>query len=174
MPAQGTKRSKSTTREMGKCYKKGISTFVTGRALLGIKPIGRDAKHVVALDANAVENGAYDGSRSARDARGGRTRDAACLRQALRGHELILACRAARLKTDDGILTMCSAHLLDMETAGMDGRLGMRQSRGLWPALRDKLWVARRAPDIAKGRASVAKMMYFGPCQTWDQQATEK
>ena len=38
----------------------GELAFVTGGALLCIKPIRRDAKHVVALDANTVENRAYN------------------------------------------------------------------------------------------------------------------
>jgi hypothetical protein len=33
-----------------------LLAFVTRGALLGIKPIRRDAKHVIALDANAVED----------------------------------------------------------------------------------------------------------------------
>jgi hypothetical protein len=36
--------------------------FVTIGALLGIKPIGRDAEHVVALDAHAVDDGTDDGA----------------------------------------------------------------------------------------------------------------
>ena len=40
--------------------REGESAFVTSGALLGIKPIGSDAKHVVALDTDAVENRAYD------------------------------------------------------------------------------------------------------------------
>jgi hypothetical protein len=34
----------------------GSSAFVAVGALLGIKPVGRDAEHVVALDADAVED----------------------------------------------------------------------------------------------------------------------
>ncbi len=40
----------------------GSSAFVTDGALLGIKPIGRDAEHVVALYADAVDDGTYDGA----------------------------------------------------------------------------------------------------------------
>ena len=36
--------------------------FVTNGALLDIKPIGRHVEHVVALDADAVDNRAYDGA----------------------------------------------------------------------------------------------------------------
>ena len=41
----------------------GSSAFVTDWALLGIKPIRRDAEHIVALDADAVDDRAYDGAR---------------------------------------------------------------------------------------------------------------
>ncbi len=34
--------------------------FVAVGALLGIKPIWRDAEHIVALDADAMDNGADD------------------------------------------------------------------------------------------------------------------
>jgi hypothetical protein len=36
------------------------SAFVAVRALLGIKPIRRDAEHIVALDADAVDDGTND------------------------------------------------------------------------------------------------------------------
>jgi len=39
----------------GSCARQSL-TFVTGGALLGIKLIGAHPKHVVALNANAVEN----------------------------------------------------------------------------------------------------------------------
>jgi hypothetical protein len=40
----------------------GLLTFVTNGALLGIKPIWRDAEHVVALDADAVNDRTYNGA----------------------------------------------------------------------------------------------------------------
>jgi hypothetical protein len=36
--------------------------FVTDGALLGIKPIGSDAEHIIALDADAVDHGTDDGA----------------------------------------------------------------------------------------------------------------
>jgi len=39
------------------------SSFVAVGALLGIKPIRRDAEHVIALDADAVDDRADDGAR---------------------------------------------------------------------------------------------------------------
>jgi hypothetical protein len=38
------------------------SAFVTDGALLGIKSVGSDAEHVVALDADTVDDGTYDGA----------------------------------------------------------------------------------------------------------------
>ena len=38
----------------------GVSAFVTGGALFGIKLVGRDAEHIVALDAHAVKDGTDD------------------------------------------------------------------------------------------------------------------
>ena len=35
---------------------------MTDWALLGIKPIGRDAEHIIALDADAVDDRTYDGA----------------------------------------------------------------------------------------------------------------
>jgi hypothetical protein len=40
----------------------GSSAFVTDGALLGIKPVRRDAEHVVALDAHAVDDRTDDGA----------------------------------------------------------------------------------------------------------------
>ena len=41
----------------------GDSAFVTDGALFGIKPIGGHAEHVVALDADPVDDGAYNSTR---------------------------------------------------------------------------------------------------------------
>jgi len=38
------------------------SAFVADRALLGIKSIGRDAEHIVALDADTVDDRTDDGA----------------------------------------------------------------------------------------------------------------
>ena len=39
-----------------------VSAFVTSGALLGIKSIGSHAEHVIALDADAMDDGADDGA----------------------------------------------------------------------------------------------------------------
>jgi len=44
----------------GRCSRHSLA-LVTGGALLGIKPIGGHLKHVVALNADAVKNGAGEG-----------------------------------------------------------------------------------------------------------------
>jgi hypothetical protein len=48
------------------------SALVAVGALFGIKPIGRDAEHVIALDADAVNDRADDGTGLERLARLGR------------------------------------------------------------------------------------------------------
>jgi hypothetical protein len=47
---------------MAKCYAKEASAFVAVGALFGIKSIRGHREHVVALDADAVEDGANDGA----------------------------------------------------------------------------------------------------------------
>ena len=55
--------------------------FVTGGALFGIKSVGGDAEHIVALDADTVDDRAYDGAgldglvQSSRGGSGGLLRD---------------------------------------------------------------------------------------------------
>jgi len=51
-------------RENRKRQKRDASslTFVTDGTLLGIKPIGSDAEHIIALDADAVDHGTDDGA----------------------------------------------------------------------------------------------------------------
>ena len=38
------------------------SSFVTDGALLGIKPIGSNAEHIIALDTDTVDDGTNDGA----------------------------------------------------------------------------------------------------------------
>ena len=68
-----------------------LLAFVTNGALLGIKPIRRDAEHVVALDADAVDDRTDDGAGLGRFVRATRRRSASFLRDALSGHWRILA-----------------------------------------------------------------------------------
>jgi hypothetical protein len=57
---QGTERSQCTTPVVEKCCSERpgdfYSAFVAVRALLGIKPIGSHTEHIVALDADAVDD----------------------------------------------------------------------------------------------------------------------
>jgi len=73
----------------------GGSAFVTDGALLGIKPVRRDAEHIVALDAHAVDDGTYDGAGLGWFLRATSRRSDGFLRDALGRHERILARRSA-------------------------------------------------------------------------------
>jgi hypothetical protein len=64
---------------------------VTDGALLGIKPVGSDAEHIIALDADAVDDGTYDGAGLGRFAQAARRRSDHFLRDALGRHGRILA-----------------------------------------------------------------------------------
>src|SRR5258708_36705453 len=71
----------------------GSSAFVTDWALLSIKPIWRDAEHIVALDADTVDDRAYDGARLHWLAQATRRRSEGFLRSGISGHEGMLAPR---------------------------------------------------------------------------------
>ena len=68
-----------------------MSAFVTIGALLGIKFIGRNGEHVVALDANAVEHGADEGAGLGWFSRGGRNGSGGSFVTAFSRHGRILA-----------------------------------------------------------------------------------
>jgi len=68
-----------------------LSTLVTGGALLGIKSIGSNAEHVVALDADAVDDGADNGTGLQRFGRTTRSWSSGFFRGAFSGHGRILA-----------------------------------------------------------------------------------
>jgi hypothetical protein len=101
---QGTERSQCTTHvagiellgkgriENGKRKLPRLLTFVTNGALLGIKPVGSDAEHVIALDADAMDDGTYDGAGLDGFAQATRRRSGgAFLGAGLSGHKRILA-----------------------------------------------------------------------------------
>jgi len=69
------------------------SAFVTDGALLGIKAIGRNAEHIIALDADAVDDRANDGARLDGFVQATRGKSGGFLWDALGGHERILARR---------------------------------------------------------------------------------
>jgi hypothetical protein len=69
------------------------SAFVTDGALLGIKSVGSDAEHVVALDADAVDDGTYDGAGLGGFGQANRGRSGSFLNGAFVGHGRILAWR---------------------------------------------------------------------------------
>jgi hypothetical protein len=57
------KRNRKGKIEIGKSRMPGSLAFVTDGALLGIKPVGSDAEHIVALDADAMDYGTDDRAR---------------------------------------------------------------------------------------------------------------
>ena len=70
-----------------------LLAFVTNGALLGIKPIGRNGEHIVALDADPVDDRTDDRAGLGRFARACRSRSGCLFRDALGVHERILARR---------------------------------------------------------------------------------
>ncbi len=68
-----------------------LSTLVTGGALLGIKSIGSNAEHVVALDAHAVDDGTDNGTGLQRFGRATRSWSSGFLGGAFSGHGRILS-----------------------------------------------------------------------------------
>ncbi len=68
-----------------------LLALVTDGALLGIKPVGSDAEHVIALDADAVDDRTYDGAGLDGFAQATRSRSGGFLGGALSGHRRILA-----------------------------------------------------------------------------------
>jgi hypothetical protein len=53
---------KENRKRKGKIAKRRTLSLVTYRALLGIKPIGSNAEHIVALDADTMDDGTDDGT----------------------------------------------------------------------------------------------------------------
>jgi len=68
-----------------------LSTLVTGGALLGIKSIGSNAEHVVALDAHAVDDGTDNGTGLQRFGRATRSWSSGFFGGAFSGHGRILS-----------------------------------------------------------------------------------
>src|SRR2546429_7928214 len=96
---------------------KAESAFVTDRALLGIKPIRRDAEHIVALDADAVDDRADDGAGLDWFVQATRRRGDVFFRDAISRHKPILARRdlpSIGSRRDPGDR---AAHLLDAGNA---------------------------------------------------------
>jgi hypothetical protein len=83
--------SKPRHRRKGSSF--AASAFVTDRALLGIKSVGSNAEHVVALDADSVDDGTYDGAGLGGFGQATRGRIDGFLNGAFTGHGRILAWR---------------------------------------------------------------------------------
>jgi hypothetical protein len=75
-----------------------LLAFVTGGALLGIKPIGSDTEHVVALDADAVQDRTDDGTGLTHGFHAGRMLVDGSTRGKLGAHVEILARAGSRPK----------------------------------------------------------------------------
>jgi len=67
----------------GNTIRRGNSAFVTSGALLSIKSVGSDAEHVIALDADAMDDGTNDGSGLGRFGQAARRRSGGLVRDAL-------------------------------------------------------------------------------------------
>ncbi len=111
---QGSSANPGPRKASSSC---GSSAFVTDGALLGIKPIRRDAEHIVALDADAVDDRADDGAGLDWFVQATRRRGDGFFRDAISGHKPILARRdlpsiGSRRHPGDR-----AAHLLDAGNA---------------------------------------------------------
>ena len=127
-------------------------------ALFGIKPIGRDAKHVVALDADAVDDGTHDGPGLHWFDRVARRRRGNFCGNGFRGHGRILARRgAASIETlrhpREG-----ATHPLSAGDGGF----------GEWANTNTK------HNEYVESRAALARMSGVGANLTGVKQATEK
>jgi hypothetical protein len=87
---------------------------VTDGALLGIKPVRRDAEHVIALDAHAVDDRTDDGAGLGRFVEATRGSGGRFL-SAFSSHERILACRGFTSKGG-------GRHPEDMDVASLRDR----------------------------------------------------
>ena len=142
----------------------GSSAFVTDWALLSIKPIWRDAEHIVALDADTVDDRAYDGARLHWLAQATRRRSDGFLRDALSGHGRILARR--------GLWSIRSVrHPWDTKDASVIGERCWIRGQGEERAGRR---INNAGKESRESRAALARMKYLGTFLTGVKQATDK
>ena len=100
-----------------------LSAFVTDWALLSIKSIGRDAEHIIALDAHAVDDGTDNGARLGRFVQATRRRSGALLRHALGRHRRILTRHGVTSRERaDGIPGIQKTHPLEVRDGSIQGR----------------------------------------------------
>jgi len=136
---------------------------VTEWALLGIKPIRRDAEHIVALDADAVDDRAYDRSGLHRLVQSTRRKSDGFLRDALSGHGRILARR--------GLSSIESRrHPWDPKDASVRGERCWIRGQGEERAGRR---INNACKESRESRAALARMKYLGTFLTGVKQATD-
>jgi hypothetical protein len=132
--------------------------FVAVGALLGIKFIGRDTEHVIALDTDAVDDGAYDHSGLERLVQIRWMRISCLFRCGLSRHGQILACGRPATKEN-------RRHPRDVKDASLSkGNEEFRLSCNR----------AQAAKVYGESRTALARMKYFGAYQTGAQQAMDK
>jgi hypothetical protein len=142
-------------RENGKWEKRGGLglTLVTDGALLGIKPIGSDAEHVIALDADAVDNRTYDGAGLYGFAQATRSRSGGFLGGALGGHRRILA--RGGLPSITG-----KRHPGNTRDASFKGESGPTRRIGQWRAGRR---INNACKEFRESRAALVRMKSLAP-----------
>jgi hypothetical protein len=107
-----------------------LLAFVTNGALLGIKPIGRNGEHIVALDADTMDDGTDDGAGLRRFARVSRSRSGCLFGDALGVHEGILARRVVSRIGAGGIPGIKKKHPLWMSDTRLAGWVNREQGAG--------------------------------------------
>jgi hypothetical protein len=103
---------------------------VTDGALLGIKPIRRDAEHIVALNADAVDDRAYDRARLHWLVQATRGRSDGLLRDAISRHGRILARRGLWSIGSGRHPGIQKTHPLEVRDAGSEDRVKREQGAG--------------------------------------------
>lgn len=135
-----------------------VSAFVTGGALFGIKLVGRDAEHIVALDADAVKDGTDNRARLDGIFQAGGVPSSGVLGARIGRHDAILAC-GGRRPTEGGQHPLGA--LSASSTCGKCWNPGTAE-----PRAEGALRRAQASTGYRESRAALARMKYLGACQT--------
>jgi hypothetical protein len=134
------------------------SAFVTGGAVFGIKLVGRDAEHIVALDAHAVKDGTDNSARLDGIFWAGWVLGGGLLGARIGRHAAILA-RGSCTPTGGG------QHLSG--ASGASSICGKCWNPGTAePRAEGALQQAQASTGYGESRAALARMKYLGACQT--------